>query len=128
MVKNNFWVPNSSAESQTWSDSENKNHFSVYANNQVGLRKASDTMVIRMTGCPNGCARPYMAELGFVGDGPNSYQVGGGGEIEGVGVKGLGVTNDVWKGVGGSYLLIVLVVRERERRRVCRNSYRCVAY
>lgn len=28
-----------------------------------------------MTGCPNGCARPYMAELGFVGDGPNSYQV-----------------------------------------------------
>lgn len=28
-----------------------------------------------MTGCPNGCARPYMAELGLVGDGPNSYQV-----------------------------------------------------
>ncbi len=28
-----------------------------------------------MTGCPNGCARPYMAELGFVGDGPNSYQL-----------------------------------------------------
>ena len=26
-------------------------------------------------GCPNGCARPYMAELGFVGDGPNSYQL-----------------------------------------------------
>jgi len=31
--------------------------------------------VVRMTGCPNGCARPYMAELGFVGDGPNSYQL-----------------------------------------------------
>ena len=30
---------------------------------------------IRMTGCPNGCTRPYMAELGFVADGPNSYQV-----------------------------------------------------
>lgn len=28
-----------------------------------------------MTGCPNGCARPYMAELGFVGDTPNSYEV-----------------------------------------------------
>lgn len=28
-----------------------------------------------MTGCPNGCARPYMAELGLVADGPNSYQV-----------------------------------------------------
>lgn len=32
-------------------------------------------MVVRITGCPNGCARPYMAELGFVGDGPKSYQV-----------------------------------------------------
>ncbi|MGQ4648320.1 sulfite reductase, ferredoxin dependent [Lyngbya aestuarii] len=31
--------------------------------------------VIRMTGCPNGCARPYMAELGFVGSAPESYQV-----------------------------------------------------
>ncbi|KAI5069181.1 hypothetical protein GOP47_0015482 [Adiantum capillus-veneris] len=40
----------------------------------VGL-KASDTLVVRFTGCPNGCARPYMAELGFVGDGPNSYQI-----------------------------------------------------
>ena len=28
-----------------------------------------------MTGCPNGCARPYMAELGFVGDSPNVYQM-----------------------------------------------------
>lgn len=28
-----------------------------------------------MTGCPNGCARPYMAEIGLVGDGPNSYQL-----------------------------------------------------
>jgi sulfite reductase (ferredoxin) len=31
--------------------------------------------VVRMTGCPNGCARPYMAELGFVGSAPNSYQL-----------------------------------------------------
>ncbi|GLJ21921.1 hypothetical protein SUGI_0410280 [Cryptomeria japonica] len=41
---------------------------------KVGL-KYEDSVVIRFTGCPNGCARPYMAELGFVGDGPNSYQV-----------------------------------------------------
>jgi sulfite reductase (ferredoxin) len=34
-----------------------------------------ESMVVRVTGCPNGCARPYMAELGFVGDGPNSYQI-----------------------------------------------------
>ncbi|PSF37485.1 sulfite reductase, ferredoxin dependent [Aphanothece hegewaldii CCALA 016] len=34
-----------------------------------------ENFVIRMTGCPNGCARPYMAELGFVGSAPNTYQV-----------------------------------------------------
>lgn len=39
------------------------------------LGMAEETFVIRMTGCPNGCARPYMAELGFVGSAPNIYQV-----------------------------------------------------
>eukprot|EP00252_Welwitschia_mirabilis_P013858 TRINITY_DN3060_c0_g1_i1.p1 TRINITY_DN3060_c0_g1~~TRINITY_DN3060_c0_g1_i1.p1 ORF type:complete len:713 (+),score=91.07 TRINITY_DN3060_c0_g1_i1:224-2140(+) len=46
---------------------------------KVGL-KGSDSVVVRFTGCPNGCARPYMAELGFVGDGPNSYQIWLGGK------------------------------------------------
>jgi sulfite reductase (ferredoxin) len=32
-------------------------------------------ILVRMTGCPNGCARPYMAELGLVGDGVNQYQL-----------------------------------------------------
>ncbi|XP_057539116.1 sulfite reductase 1 [ferredoxin], chloroplastic-like [Amaranthus tricolor] len=41
---------------------------------KVGL-KYNESIVVRVTGCPNGCARPYMAELGFVGDGPNSYQI-----------------------------------------------------
>lgn len=39
------------------------------------LNMASEEIVIRMTGCPNGCARPYMAELGFVGSAPNTYQI-----------------------------------------------------
>ncbi|CAN0323120.1 unnamed protein product [Laminaria digitata] len=39
----------------------------------VGL--GDEEIMVRMTGCPNGCARPYMAELAFVGDGPDSYQV-----------------------------------------------------
>jgi len=30
---------------------------------------------VRMTGCPNGCARPYMAEIAFVGKCPNKYQI-----------------------------------------------------
>ncbi|KAF9596059.1 hypothetical protein IFM89_006986 [Coptis chinensis] len=41
---------------------------------RVGL-KYNESVVVRITGCPNGCARPYMAELGLVGDGPNSYQI-----------------------------------------------------
>lgn len=39
------------------------------------LNMSEDHFVIRMTGCPNGCARPYMAELGFVGSAPNAYQI-----------------------------------------------------
>jgi sulfite reductase (NADPH) hemoprotein beta-component len=36
---------------------------------------AEDDIVIRMTGCPNGCARPYVAEIGLVGKGPGRYNV-----------------------------------------------------
>jgi sulfite reductase (NADPH) hemoprotein beta-component len=35
----------------------------------------SDDIVIRMTGCPNGCARPYLAEIGLVGKGPGRYNL-----------------------------------------------------
>lgn len=42
--------------------------------NKVGLDD-TESMIIRMTGCPNGCARPYMAELALVGDGPEMYQI-----------------------------------------------------
>lgn len=40
---------------------------------EAGLRE--DAIVIRMTGCPNGCARPYLAEIGLVGKGPGVYNV-----------------------------------------------------
>jgi len=40
---------------------------------EVGLQNTE--IVIRMTGCPNGCARPYVAEIGFVGKAPNKYQI-----------------------------------------------------
>lgn len=39
------------------------------------LSIGSEEIIIRMTGCPNGCARPYMAELGFVGRGPGKYNL-----------------------------------------------------
>lgn len=46
----------------------------------VGLEQ--EHFVVRMTGCPNGCARPYMAELGFVGSAPDAYQLWLGGSPE----------------------------------------------
>lgn len=41
--------------------------------NKVGL--PDEHFVTRMTGCPNGCARPYLAEIGFVGQKPGHYQL-----------------------------------------------------
>ena len=38
-----------------------------------GLR--DEAMTIRMTGCANGCARPYIAEIGLVGKGPGQYNL-----------------------------------------------------
>lgn len=40
-------------------------------------------LTIRMTGCPNGCARPYTADLAFVGRRPGIYHIFVGGRLEG---------------------------------------------
>ena len=47
-----------------------------------------ESFVMRMTGCPNGCARPYMAEVAFVGQGPDLYQVWLGGSPDQAGRTG----------------------------------------
>ncbi|MEB3235157.1 MAG: sulfite reductase, ferredoxin dependent [Cyanobacteriota bacterium] len=39
---------------------------------RLGIAKP---VLVRMTGCPNGCARPYMAEIGLVGSGVDQYQL-----------------------------------------------------
>jgi sulfite reductase (ferredoxin) len=39
---------------------------------RIGIEKS---VLVRMTGCPNGCARPYMAEIGLVGSGVDQYQL-----------------------------------------------------
>ena len=39
----------------------------------AGLK--DDAIVIRMTGCPNGCGRPFLAEIGFVGKAPGKYNM-----------------------------------------------------
>ena len=47
----------------------------------AGLR--DDAIIIRMTGCPNGCGRPYLAEIAFVGRSPGKYNVYLGGAYNG---------------------------------------------
>jgi len=56
---------------------------------EVGL--AGEEIIIRMTGCPNGCSRPYAAELGFVGKAPGRYQIWLGGN------EGSTRVNRLWK-------------------------------
>lgn len=48
---------------------------------QQGLFK--EEIVIRMTGCPNGCGRPYLAEMGFVGKSEGHYNLYLGGNFIG---------------------------------------------
>jgi sulfite reductase (NADPH) hemoprotein beta-component len=58
---------------------------------EVGL--AGEEIIIRSTGCPNGCARPYMAEIAFVGKAPGRYQVWLGADATGTRL------NRIWKDV-----------------------------
>ncbi len=46
----------------------------------AALGLADEEIIVRMTGCPNGCVRPYMAEIGFVGRAPNKYNIYFGGD------------------------------------------------
>ncbi len=63
---------------------------------EVELKKLgleSDRFTVRMTGCPNGCARPYNSDIGFVGrsarknadgtPGPGTYTIFLGGRTQG---------------------------------------------
>ncbi|MEP6712933.1 MAG: sulfite reductase subunit beta, partial [Ferruginibacter sp.] len=42
-----------------------------------------DEIITRMTGCPNGCARPYAAEIGLIGTSAGHYNLHLGGDREG---------------------------------------------
>ncbi len=48
---------------------------------EVGLPQLP--VSVRMTGCPNGCARPYLAEIALVGKGPGKYNLHLGGSPRG---------------------------------------------
>ncbi len=57
------------------------------------LGLGQEEIIVRSTGCPNGCARPYMAEIAFVGKAPGRYQVWLGGDAAGTRL------NRIWKDV-----------------------------
>ena len=44
---------------------------------------ADDSIIFRVTGCPNGCGRAMLAEVGLVGKGPGKYNFHLGGDREG---------------------------------------------
>ncbi|MEX0773256.1 MAG: NADPH-dependent assimilatory sulfite reductase hemoprotein subunit [Balneolales bacterium] len=48
---------------------------------RIGLQ--DKTITVRMTGCPNGCARPYVADIGFVGQSLEKYAIYIGGSSSG---------------------------------------------
>jgi sulfite reductase (ferredoxin) len=54
---------------------------------ELGL--SEEPILIRMTGCPNGCARPYNADISFVGRAPGKYALYVGGSITGERLVGL---------------------------------------
>jgi sulfite reductase (NADPH) hemoprotein beta-component len=57
------------------------------------LGLGGEEIIIRSTGCPNGCARPYVAEIAFVGKAPGRYQVWLGANAAGTRL------NQLWKDV-----------------------------
>jgi sulfite reductase beta subunit-like hemoprotein len=54
---------------------------------ELGLEE--EPILFRMTGCPNGCGRPYNADFGFVGRAPNKWAMYVGGSIRGNRLAGL---------------------------------------
>ena len=58
---------------------------------ETGL--ADEEIIVRIAGCPNGCSRPYMAEIGLVGKAPGKYQLYLGGNTTGTRL------NRLWKEV-----------------------------
>ncbi len=49
----------------------------------ISLGLADEPISVRMTGCPNGCARPYQSEIGLVGRGGTKYTLYVGGDSYG---------------------------------------------
>ena len=61
-------------------------HSDIVAGIEAALRRwglERERLSIRITGCPNGCARPYTGDIGIVGRMPGFYALFVGGDFEG---------------------------------------------
>ena len=62
-----------------------------------GLGLKDESIAIRSTGCPNGCGRPYLGEIGLVGKAPGKYNLYLGAGLDGTRLNKLyrqAITND----------------------------------
>ena len=77
---------------------------------------SQDDIVIRMTGCPNGCARPYLAEIALVGKGPGRYNLYLGAAFDGTRMNKLYAEDLDHNGIVGA-LDPVLAAYAKERKK-----------
>jgi sulfite reductase (NADPH) hemoprotein beta-component len=54
---------------------------------------AGEPLILRITGCPNGCARPYLAEVALIGKAPGRYNLYFGGDARGQRLNALRLEN-----------------------------------
>lgn len=59
-----------------------------------------ERLSIRITGCPNGCARPYTGDIGIVGRMPGYYALFVGGDFEGTRLNALIAEKVALRGIG----------------------------
>lgn len=80
---------------------------------------ADEDIVIRMTGCPNGCARPFMAEIGFVGTAYGRYNLHLGANAEGTRLNKLYKENlneeEILKELDGLFRSFTQLRKKKER-------------
>ncbi len=65
------------------------------------LHLEREPLLFRMSGCPNGCARPYNADFAFVGRSPGKYAVYVGGSYRGDRLVSLASKNTPFDGLTG---------------------------
>lgn len=79
----------------------------------LGLEK--ETITTRMTGCPNGCARPYSSEIGLVGRKVGTYNIYLGGSFDGTRLNQVFAEDVPQKAVAGKLISVFKLFKERRK-------------